>query len=106
METIREPIQDYIQLGHFLIIVRHGLLKYQYLEATDLFHGIDVNIAVASAITSCGRMWMSQVKNQTGFKLYYSDTDCVVISTKLNEALVGSELGKYKLEYEISRAVF
>ena len=49
---------------------------------------------------------MSFFKNNTDFKLYYSDTDCVVINRPLPLYLVGQGLGLMKLEHVIDRAVF
>ena len=106
LDTFGESIQDYIKLDDIYIIIRKNLSSYQYDESKDLFHGIDVSIPVAAAITAGGRMWMTQFKNNPNFNLYYSDTDSVVIDEALTEAFVGSKLGQLKLEYEISRAVF
>jgi hypothetical protein len=78
----------------------------KYSDKQDLWHGIDVNIAIASAITSGARVIMSNVKNQEEFDLYYTDTDSIVINKPLPSEMVGSKLGQFKLEYEISKAVF
>lgn len=71
-----------------------------------MFHGLDVNIAIASAITGGARMWMSTLKNNPNFNLYYSDTDSAVTDRPLPSFMVGNALGQFKLECEISRAVF
>lgn len=55
-----------------------------------MFHGLDINIAIASAVTAGGRMWMSILKNNPLFKLYYSDTDSVAIDRPLPSFMVGS----------------
>lgn len=47
---------------------------------------------------------MSKVKNLKDCNLYY--TDSIVIDKPLNNNLVGKELGKYKLEYEINEGIF
>jgi hypothetical protein len=49
---------------------------------------------------------MSQFKNDPNFKLYYSDTDSIVTNKPLPDNLVGSALGKVKLEHVITKAVF
>jgi hypothetical protein len=67
---------------------------------------MDTNIAIASAITSYARIHMSQFKNNPLFKLYYSDTDNIVINKPLPPELVGKELGLMKLEHVIKKAVF
>jgi hypothetical protein len=101
-----ELFQDFVQIGNHFLTIRKNLIEYKYIENEDLYHGIDVNVAIASAITAGGRMWMSFFKNNTLFNLYYSDTDSFVIDSKLPADLVGPELGKFKLEYIINRAVF
>jgi hypothetical protein len=104
--THNESIQDIVEVGNFSIIVRGGIDLYDYNKNQDLWHGLDVNIAIASAITSGARMVMSKVKNSTDFDLYYTDTDSAVINRPLPAEMVGSALGKFKLEHEISEAVF
>ena len=49
---------------------------------------------------------MSLIKNNPNFNLYYSDTDSIVIDKKLPDNLISDELGKFKLEYEITHAFF
>lgn len=106
LDTIGESIQNHVKLDNHVLIARRNVPNYKYDEFNDLYHGIDVNIPIASAVTSCGRMWMSQVKNNPKFKLYYSDTDSAVTNVPLPDAMIGTALGKFKLEYEIERAVF
>jgi len=49
---------------------------------------------------------MSYFKINPNFKLYYSDTDNIVINKPLPEKLIGKELGLMKLEHVINKAVF
>lgn len=51
-------------------------------------------------------MIMSKVKNSEDFDIYYTDTDSVIINQPLPSEMVGSSLGQFKLEHEITRAVF
>jgi DNA polymerase elongation subunit (family B) len=99
-------VQDIIEVGSFTVVVSGGLPMAKYNQSDDIYHGIDVNIAIASAVTSGARVIMSNVKNQDGFDLYYTDTDSIVINKPLPSEMVGSALGQFKLEYEISNAVF
>lgn len=46
---------------------------------------------------------MSKFKNGS---LYYTDTDSIFTDIDLNDELVGTELGKYKLENEFKEIVF
>jgi len=50
---------------------------------------------------------MSQFKNTSDFKLFYTDTDCIYIDKALSEDLISkTELGKFKLENTCTEAVF
>ena len=104
LESTKNVIQDIIDVGGFTIIVRNGVSLAQ--QNGDMYHGVDVNIAVASAVTSGARIIMSKVKNNPNFNLYYTDTDSIVVNSPLPEEMVGSALGQFKLEYEINDAVF
>jgi len=101
-----ESIRDHIILDNYEILVRNSTFAYKYDEAMDMFHGLDVNIAIASAITAGARVYMSYFKNNPDFILYYTDTDSIFIDTPLPAELVGNKLGQLKLEYIINRAVF
>lgn len=99
-------VQDYVQLDETFIIIRNALADILYNEELDFYHGQDVNIAIASTITAGARVYMSAFKNRTNFKLYYSDTDSIIIDCLLPTELIGNALGQFKLEAVISRAVF
>lgn len=101
-----ESIKGLITIDNYKILVRNSLLTYKYNEEEDLYHGMDVNIAIASAITARAREHMSIFKNNSKFKLYYSDTDSVVVDRPLPDFMVGKNLGLVKLEYTIKRAIF
>ena len=67
----------------------------------------NINIAIASAITSYSRIFMSQFKNNSNYKLFYSDTDSISNNKPLVDSLVNiSELGKLKLENIADKAIF
>ena len=72
----------------------------------DVFHALDVNIAIASAITAYARIKMSYFKNNPSYKLFNSDTDNIVINKPLPDHLIGKDLGLMKLEHTISKGVF
>ena len=101
-----ENYQDIIDLDNFIITVTADTDNYKYDDKKDMFHGLDVNIAIASAVTAGGRTIMSEFKNSNKYNLYYSDTDSIVIDKQLPKKLVGSKLGQLKLESEIEKAVF
>jgi len=79
--------------------------KIQFSE--DQHH--DISIAIASAVTSYSRIFMNEIKMlilSKGGNIYYMDTDSIVTDTKLDDTLVGSEIGKFKLVYEVDEAYF
>lgn len=51
-------------------------------------------------------MYMARYKNNPLVKLYYSDTDSIVIAGELPPEDIGPELGKFKLEHVIDTAIF
>jgi hypothetical protein len=106
LDIYGESIQDYIHLDDHFVIVRDSLIKLKYNEDLDMYHGLDVNIAIASAITAGARVHMSFFKNNPNFNLYYSDTDSTVTDAPLPDYMVGSKLGQMKLEHTINRAIF
>ena len=99
-------VQDYVKLDDTFVIIRNALADILYNEELDMYHGQDVNIAIASTITAGARIYMSAFKNRSNFKLYYSDTDSIVIDAQLPVELIGNNLGQFKLEQVIERAVF
>jgi len=107
-------INDIIHLDDKIILV----LKINKFKPSDIkealprsdsdnfSHQVDVNVAIASAITAYARIKMSTFKNNPDFTLYNSDTDNIVINKQLPEHLIGKELGQMKLEHIIKKAVF
>jgi hypothetical protein len=69
-ESIRDLVEiDYAEVK-YKILVRNSVFAYKYDEKDELFHGTDINIALASAITAGARVHMSYFKNNPNFKLY------------------------------------
>nr|CAG8593795.1 2963_t:CDS:2 [Entrophospora candida] len=72
--------------------------------------GLQVNVSIASAITAYSRVLINEYKYQIharGGKVAYSDTDSLVTNIKLDSSAVsGTELGKMKLENEITRGYY
>jgi len=73
----------------------------------------NINISISSAVTAYARILMSQFKNNSKIKLYYTDTDSIYTNLnpdKLNEIIKNivdpKILGKLKLESISSRAIF
>jgi len=106
LELYNNNITDIINLVDHILLIRKSFSYLAYNKKEDIFHGTEVNVAIASAITAEARIHMSLFKNNPDFKLYYSDTDSVVINKPLPESMVGNNLGQLKLEYTIKKAVF
>lgn len=51
-------------------------------------------------------MSINPFKNDPDNSLYYSDTDSLVLSNRLNNDIVGKELGQWKLEAIIEKGIF
>jgi|SRR5579872_322945 DNA polymerase type B, organellar and viral len=49
-------VQDFIKIDNHVIVVRDDISRFQYSEEIDMYHGLDVNVSVASAVTASGRM--------------------------------------------------
>lgn len=104
-------IKDWIFLGSkALIIEKDHKSTYQkgILEngEYDDYYGMNVNIAIGASVTSMARVVMSYYKNNPLWKLFYSDTDSIIIDRKLPEYMVGEAMGLMKLENRISAAIF
>jgi hypothetical protein len=104
LDRAGESVQDFIELEDNKYVFIINTLSNVFNE--DSYHGSDVNIAIASTITAGARVHMSTFKNSDTYKLYYSDTDSIVIDQPLSDEYVGGKLGQLKLEHTISKAVF
>jgi hypothetical protein len=52
VELYGKTVKDFIKLDNFIVTVRDSLLHYEYNENEDMFHGVDINVSIASAITA------------------------------------------------------
>ena len=66
--------------------------------------GIKSSISIAAAITSYGRITMYKFIVRPD--CHYTDTDSIVLSTKLDDEHVNNNLGGFKLEYAIADGIF
>jgi len=85
-------------------------------DALNLVGGVDkqtfiknISIPVASAVTSYARIYMSKVKLDIlskGGKIFYSDTDSIITDIEMDKEYVDQkQIGKFKLEYFIDKAI-
>lgn len=68
-----------------------------------------MSIGIASAVTSYARIHMNKIKLDLlnkGVVIYYSDTDSLVTDKPLDNDLVGTSLGLFKLEHKVKRGYF
>lgn len=106
LDLYTKDIKDILKLQDHTLLVRKSKSDLTFNEKGDFYHGTEVNIAIAAAITAEARIHMSQFKNNPNFKLYYTDTDSIVTNKPLPAEMVGSALGQVKLEHIIKKAVF
>lgn len=106
LDTFCNSIIDFIDLDNHVIIIKKSLVDTHYNSKDQIYHGTEVNIAIASSITSYSRIFMTFIKNNPEFKLYYTDTDSWFINKPLPEYLIGNKLGQFKLENVITKAIF
>lgn len=57
-------------------------------------------------ISALARVSINKYKNIVGNKLYYTDTDSLILENKLPSNIIGPELGKWKLEGELIKGIF
>jgi hypothetical protein len=68
---------------------------------------INIAVHIASAITAYARIHMHKLKMKYVDNLYYSDTDSLITDIELDDNLVSdTQIGLFKLEYKIKRAIF
>jgi hypothetical protein len=70
----------------------------------------DVSIAITAMVNAYAKFIMHKHKLEilkNGGSIYYTDTDSIVLDkSSFNKELISSEIGKFKLEYEIKEAYF
>jgi hypothetical protein len=79
---------------------------YKKEELDQIFiskkRGIRSAVQIASRISALARVSINKYKNIVGNKLYYTDTDSLILVNKLPSNLFGPELGKWtKMEEKI-----
>jgi len=86
---------------------QHKIISY---EAYLFYSKPNTNyspVQLASFVTAYSRIHMHSFKNIPNNPLIYSDTDSIIVSHPLDNALIDSKaLGLFKLEHSIKRAIF
>jgi len=102
-------IKDIINIDkdNFLVQVQQNEEGKIISSINNLNENHNINIAIASFVTSYARIFMSQFKNNNDIKLFYTDTDSAVVNKPLPDYLVDNKkLGKMKLEYISTKGIF
>jgi hypothetical protein len=89
-------IHEKIDLEYKYLISFTGNCENELLKANNK---CNVNVCIASAITSYSRIVMTFFKHFPGFKVYYYDSECIDLNKPLPLQYIGKELGKMKLEH-------
>lgn len=104
---------NFIKLDDDKILVElsKGVNRYTNFKDSqnrrEKYHLSDISLPIAMFVTAYARMQMAHFKFIYQNNIYYSDTDSIVLDKALPDNLVSNtELGKFKLEYEIEEAVF
>ena len=52
LNTLGETIKDFFEIDNHMFVIRSNVERFSYNEHEDVYHGLDVNIAIASSITA------------------------------------------------------
>jgi len=66
----------------------------------------NINVAVASSITSYARIKMSDIKTKYINNIYYSDTDSLDLDIELPDKYISNNLGDFKLEAKFKNIIY
>jgi len=106
-------INDIINLDDHFLIQMKDQDNIVLDDGIGLKKAFNINVCIASAITSYARDYMAQFKNNPNLKLFYTDTDSIYTNLnpeEMNKLFPGivsnNELGKLKLEGIYRKAIF
>jgi hypothetical protein len=78
-----------------------------YITKTDEDDSLEnINVSIASSITSYARIHMSELKLKYSDNLYYSDTDSIDLDVKLEDKYISNNLGDFKHEETFNSVVY
>jgi hypothetical protein len=97
-------IKDSIQLDNEGDLELISFSKSNLNEESNSFDNI--NVAIASSITSYARIKMSEIKSKYSNNIYYSDTDSIDLDIELPEKYISEKLGDYKYEDKFKDVVY
>jgi hypothetical protein len=68
--------------------------------------GIISAVQISSRIAALARVSINKYKNMAAKNLYYTDTDSLILEQKLPSDIIGTDLGKWKLEADLIKGIF
>jgi hypothetical protein len=95
-------VQDSIELANNVELISFSKEKQD--EEISTFENI--NVAIASSITSYARIKMAEIKTNYSNNIYYTDTDSIDLDLKLPKKYISDNLGDYKFEKEFKKVVY
>jgi hypothetical protein len=113
-EIIEDEIftyKDLLNLGNYFMVgqelTKNSLKRLkESREKKEKYNLLQISTPIAIFTTAYARMHMALLKIKYQDHIYYSDTDSIFTDIELPKEMVGGELGKMKLEYDIKEAVF
>jgi len=81
-------------------------IKSKSMKGYNKNRGVPSAVQIAASISAYAKIFINEFKNMENNMCIYSDTDSAVLTHKLPDHWVGSEIGKMKLEHNIKDGVF
>lgn len=92
----------YIDSPNLDVVKNSGApIEHYYQLLTDRDNIVNTSIPISAAITSYGRIFMSEYIMNPEYDIAYIDTDGMLIQKPLPESLVNNNIGCFKLEYKV-----
>ena len=95
-------VRNIIPLGNNIDIVTY----INYLDSINDNTHVNSSIGIAAAITAEARVYMSKFLISNNYKVFYHDTDSMVIDRPLDPKFIGDDIGLFKLEHVFKDAIF
>lgn len=112
IKDLSKYTQDYIITDIVNFNNEQALISYHQssIDETKVYKDksyLNINVAIASAVTSYARIYMYNTLYNSGLTPYYMDTDCFHFNDKLPDDLVSnSALGEFKLENVFKEIIY
>jgi hypothetical protein len=107
------------EIGNGLVLIKYSArlnekIRRMYKENEDELdqrflskkRGIISAVQISSRIAALARVSINKYKNLAANSLYYTDTDSLILEHKLPSNIIGTELGQWKLEAELTKGIF